>query len=85
MRRTWRRRELSCRAVGKLLQTHLDGELEDVSAVLVAAHLDDCHRCGLEAEAYQWLVRALLRLAPPVEPERLVRIRAFADELAATA
>jgi anti-sigma factor RsiW len=79
-----RRRPLSCRAVGKLLQAYLDGEVPDTAALLVADHLDDCRRCGLEAETYRALVTALAQLSPPEDAERLERLRAFADELVST-
>jgi anti-sigma factor RsiW len=79
------RSRLPCRAVGKLLQAYLDAEMPDTSALLVADHLDDCRRCGLEAEAYRWLISSLTSLAETDDPERLARLRSFADELAATA
>ncbi len=80
-----RRRQLSCRAVGKLLQAYLDAEMPDTAALLVADHLDDCRRCGLEADAYRWLIGSLATLGRPVDPERLARLRSFADELFTTA
>jgi anti-sigma factor RsiW len=77
-----RRTGLTCRQVGRLLQSHLDGELDDLRARRVAAHLDDCLRCGLEAEAYRAL-RSALRRRLPVDPDQLARLREFAAHLAA--
>jgi RNA polymerase sigma-70 factor, ECF subfamily len=68
-----------------LLQAYLDAEVPDSAALLVADHLDDCRRCGLEADAFRALVASLARLSCPDEPERLARLRSFAAELAATA
>ncbi len=79
------RSRMSCRAVGKLLQAYLDAELPDTTALLVAEHLDDCRRCGLDSDAYRWLMASLARLAPPDDADRLARLRAFADNLAGTA
>jgi anti-sigma factor RsiW len=80
-----RQRRMGCRAVGKLLQAYLDAEVPDTAALRVADHLDDCRRCGLDAEAYRALVTSLARLSPPADEEQLERLRSFADELAATA
>ncbi len=76
------RAQLNCREVGRLLQSHLDGELDEARSQQVADHLDDCLRCGLEAEIYQALRAALQRRAP-VDPERLARLRDFGARLAA--
>lgn len=76
-----RTRALSCRKVGKLLQTYLDGELDGTRGVLVAEHLDTCVRCGLDARTYRWLTAHLSGLAPPDGERQLDRLRAFADDL----
>lgn len=73
---------LSCRQVGRLLQSYLDGELPDARAVLVADHLDACLRCGLEASSYRWLKARLAGLAPRPDEGQLGRLRAFTDALA---
>lgn len=78
-----RRRPLRCRAVRRLLQAYLDAEIAPVSGLRVAEHLLSCRRCGLEADAYRWLVRSLAWLAGPDDRDSLARLRAFADELAA--
>jgi carbamoyl-phosphate synthase small subunit len=72
---------LSCRAVGRLLQTYLDGELDDPRSALVADHLDACLRCGIDASTYRWLKAQLAGLAPPDDDRRLESLRAFADQL----
>ena len=51
---------LVCSEVGRLLQRFLDGELDDpVTAGAIAAHLDVCEPCGLEADAYRRIKAAL--------------------------
>lgn len=84
----WIRRRLRpdararCAEVARWLQPYLDGEVDARTLRLVGAHLDVCRRCGLEAEAYRALKRALARRSdPPAEP--VARLRAFADRLAA--
>lgn len=76
-----RRNALSCRKVGKLLQTYLDGELDDVRGARIAEHLDTCLRCGLDARTYRWLAAHLSGLAPRDDQYQLDRLRAFADGL----
>jgi anti-sigma factor RsiW len=76
------RTQLSCRQVGRLLQSYLDGELDEERSQRIADHLDDCLRCGLEAETYQ-AVRASLERRSTVEPERLARLHDFGARLAA--
>lgn len=73
---------LSCHTVGKLLQTYLDGELQDARTVLIAEHLDECLRCGLEASRYRWLKAHLAGFAPNPDQRQLDRLRTFADDLA---
>ncbi|MFF4544013.1 anti-sigma factor family protein [Streptomyces sp. NPDC001435] len=66
--------------VARVLQAYLDGETDEVTARRVAAHLEDCRRCGLEAETYQKIKSALSRRAVP-EPEAVERLRGFAEGL----
>lgn len=76
---------LSCRAVGKLLQSYLDAEVPDAAALRIADHLDACRRCGLEADDYRVLIVAIAKLSPPADQHRLERLRSFADALTMTA
>ncbi len=43
---------LDCKAVGRVLQQVLDAETDDRTADEVAAHLEACLVCGLEADTY---------------------------------
>jgi anti-sigma factor RsiW len=65
------------------LQTYLDSALDETSAHRVAAHLEDCRRCGLEAQVYREIKVALAGGRPPVDAELLERIRHFGEHLAA--
>ena len=75
--------QLSCPEVGRLLQRFLDGELErerDIASL--AEHLEECKRCGLEAETYQKIKSALQQRRIEVPPESVTRLREFGEHLA---
>jgi hypothetical protein len=75
--------ELSCPEVGRLLQKFLDSELEDdVPVSSLADHLEDCKRCGLEAETYGMIKQALARRETVVPPESVDRLREFGERIA---
>lgn len=71
----------SCRQVGRLLQSYLDGEVDDLTARRVARHLELCRRCGLEASAYAEIKKALARRCPPVPGDAHERLRRLAEQL----
>jgi anti-sigma factor RsiW len=73
---------MSCGEVGKWLQHYLDGELDDQRSGRLAAHLDDCHRCGLEADTYKRIKHSLSVRQPAVPPDSLERLREFGERLA---
>lgn len=68
---------LDCHAVGELLQHYLDDELDPKRSELIAAHLEDCRRCGLEAETYERIKRTLATRRAEVPVESLARLRGF--------
>lgn len=76
------RRQLSCHQVGQVLQTYLDGEIDDATAAKVRAHLDDCRRCGLEADTYEALKASLRRCPGTENSEPVARLRSFGERLA---
>ncbi len=76
------RNQLSCRQVGRMLQTYLDDELDAESARKMAAHLDDCRRCGLEADTYAALHASLQRNPAGLSEEPVARLREFGEHLA---
>jgi len=83
----WVRRRLRpeaparCAEVARVLQRYLDGEVDARTLGLVSAHLEDCRRCGLEAETYTALKQAIRRSGDP-PPEPVERLRRFADRVA---
>ncbi|MEU0086392.1 zf-HC2 domain-containing protein [Streptomyces sp. NPDC006274] len=72
----------ACLRAGRLLQSYLDGETDEVTARRVAAHVKDCRRCGLEASVYEEIHRALSRGAEP-DTGAVDRLRAFGASLVA--
>ncbi|MEU3177256.1 zf-HC2 domain-containing protein [Streptomyces albidoflavus] len=66
--------------VARLLQSYLDGETDEASARRVAAHLEDCRRCGLEASVYQEIRSALARRTEP-DSQTVERLHAFGTSL----
>jgi hypothetical protein len=69
--------------VARLVQSYLDDMTGEATARRVAEHLDDCRRCGLEAEVYRGIKQSLAR-SGAVGPEEVARLHTFADRLAAT-
>lgn len=85
MRRFWARRtvdEASCEESARLLQAHLDGELDEVAARRVARHLERCLHCGLEAATYRAIKDTLARRATDVPDDARHRLHDFARNLA---
>jgi len=76
------RQKLSCREVGRVLQTYLDDELDDDAARKVTAHLEDCRRCGLESETYEALKASLQRGPAGLADDPVTRLREFGERLA---
>ncbi|MBW3536495.1 MAG: zf-HC2 domain-containing protein [Actinobacteria bacterium] len=78
----WRRGgEASCAEVAQVLQSYLDGRVDDLTARRVRRHLEHCRRCGLEAETYEAIKAALARRSHQVDTDALQRLRAFAQRL----
>ena len=72
---------LSCRKVAKVLQSHLDGELDDERRRKVAAHLDECERCGLEADVLSGVRSALRARRERLPAATATALREFTDRL----
>lgn len=73
-------RRMNCLQVARLLQQYLDGETSEIAARRVAAHLENCRRCGREASVYREIHNALARRAAP-DPDALARLTAFGHSL----
>ncbi len=73
---------IECMRVGGLLQSYLDGELDDEQgAGLVARHLEACERCGMAADRIVALKSHVKRLRRDPDPEQVERIQQVIDHL----
>lgn len=71
-----------CAEALKNLDAYLDREIRDEAlAQRISDHLDVCKDCGMEARTLAKLKASLRRLAPPVDPGTLDRLRSFARDL----
>lgn len=75
-------RPMTCGEVGEWLQHYLDGELDDRRSERLAAHLEDCRRCGLEVDTYQRIKDSLAAHQPSVPADSLARLREFGARIA---
>lgn len=73
---------IECMRVGSLLQSYLDGELDDEQgAALVARHLQACERCGMAADRITALKDQVAQLRQEPTPEQVERIEQVIDQL----
>ncbi len=72
---------VSCHQVAQVLQSFLDGEVDEDTAGQVTAHLEMCRRCGLEGDVYREIKESLSRCASPVPELTLRRLQHFSEEL----
>lgn len=86
--RRWLRRgrraatPMSCHEVAEVLQAHLDGHVDEHTARRIEQHLDDCRRCGLEAETYERIKAALAAQRDELPADSVARLREFGERLA---
>lgn len=73
-----------CNRVRKVLQSYLDGELDERHTEMVAAHLVHCERCGIEAEVYDQVKSSLHELRREPDVDALARLRRFAESVPAS-
>ncbi|MBN9098194.1 MAG: zf-HC2 domain-containing protein [Pseudonocardia sp.] len=74
-----------CLRTSRVLQSYLDGELDDLpAAARVVEHLEECRRCGLHAATYRAIKQALRSGRHDVDDLALRRLRAFSQALAAS-
>lgn len=84
IRRRWFRRRrpvVDCREVGRVLQGYLDDNVEPDFAGKIAAHLDECRKCGLEATTYIQIKDSLAETRPEVDGDAMERLRRFGSRL----
>ena len=74
---------MSCRQVGELLQQYLDGELADAErAARIHEHLEECRRCGMEADTYERIKATIAAERPDLPADSIERLREFGERLA---
>lgn len=72
---------VNCMQVARILQRYLDDQLDEGAAIQVADHLDECRRCGLDAESYRQVKVALAGRSRPPTPDQVERLSTFVSEL----
>jgi anti-sigma factor RsiW len=67
-----------CLRVARALQRYLDGQTAGTTTERIAEHLEQCRRCGLQADTYR-AIKKSLRAGPDaaVDPDALARLREF--------
>ena len=76
------KRPMTCNEVGQWLQHYLDGQLDDRRSQRLSAHLEDCRRCGLEADTYRRIKHSLADHQTVVSADSLARLREFGERIA---
>jgi predicted anti-sigma-YlaC factor YlaD len=76
----------TCHKVCRILQTHLDGELNGARVAMVTAHLEHCRRCGKLADIYKRIKESLARVVQQglihhEDQLSIERLRRFANTL----
>lgn len=73
-----------CLRVSRALQRYLDGQTTATTTARIAEHLEQCRRCGLQADTYR-AIKEALRAGPDaaVDPDTLARLREFSATLSA--
>jgi anti-sigma factor RsiW len=73
-----------CQKVARVLQDYLDGEADASTTTMVAEHLEECRRCGLEVSTYRAIKSAIAASAADlvIDEGAVQRLRRFADDLA---
>jgi anti-sigma factor RsiW len=72
---------LGCVQVRRTLQSFLDGEVEPHLAELVAAHLESCSRCDIEAGMPARVIDSIRRLRPDLDLAAYTRLADAAEDL----
>ena len=64
-----------------MLQSYLDGEVDEQTARMVAGHLDECTKCDHESQVYVKIKESLATRQRPVDPKVLDALRQFGQNL----
>ena len=68
---------LVCKQVAEDLQSYLDNEDTIENRDMIAAHLQACRDCGLEADTFNQIKASLARPVLEIDDSALERLRAF--------
>lgn len=71
----------SCKDVATVLQSYLDGELEEADIPTVERHLDACRDCGMESEMYDTIKSRIAARSVAVDPAIIDRLQAFTSSI----
>jgi anti-sigma factor RsiW len=79
-----RARRNQCHQVAKVLQSYLDGEAPQHTSTMVAEHLEECRKCGMEADTYRAIKASIAHTYHPdaQAEDAIERLRDFVDQLA---
>lgn len=73
---------MGCMEASRLVQDFVDGALNAEQARRLAAHLEDCRRCGLEIDIYERIKASLAAgSTAPLPQDALDRLTAFGHRL----
>jgi len=72
---------LGCRQVRKVLQAFLDGEIDPRRGEIIAAHLESCSRCRVEADTLHRVIAELRQRRPDLDLDAYTRLSATIDRL----
>ena len=75
------RGSMSCGDVLEVIQAYIDGEIDAATARKVAAHLDQCHPCVKEEQAYVQIKTSLARRRIHVDIEVLEQLMSYGERL----
>lgn len=82
--RARREARMGCMAVVRVLQSYLDGEVDESTARRVSRHLEICRRCGMEADTYRAIKAAMARTGPGWDELTRRRLEEFAHRVSRT-
>jgi len=81
MRMMMRPGGMSCRKALKLMQSYLDGEVEEKLALKVAKHLNACKDCDEESLVYKKIKASLANRPPHVSQDIIDSLTDFTQNL----
>lgn len=81
LKRLRRQKGYSCHEVLEVLQSYIDGEVDEATAQKVAKHLDMCTGCTHEADVFRKIEAAVFAKAEPIDPAIIDSLTQYAMKL----